>query len=158
VYLPDLIHPAPPKRPIGLGGIGKGAGRVVDHIGVTVAAPLEAAVLVSFSGDIDALTHERFSKALREAIVGADRVINVDLSQVKCIASEGVNALLGMHLLAAQARVSLRIIKASENVQRVLDLMGLTDYLGYPCREGDGSVDVSVGPDLCSPCRVLSSP
>jgi anti-anti-sigma factor len=102
---------------------------VLDSLGVSVTAPLEGAVDLSFSGDIDGLTRDKFAKALREAIVAADSVVNLDLSQVKCLAVEGINTLLGMCLLAMEAKVSLRIVKASERVGRALDLLGLTDYL-----------------------------
>jgi anti-anti-sigma factor len=102
---------------------------VLDHLGVAVTALSEEAVELSFSGDIDAVTRDDFAKALREAIVNAGRVVNLDLSQVNCMAAEGLNTLLGMYLLAIEARVSLRVVKASEPVRRILDLMGLAKHL-----------------------------
>jgi anti-sigma B factor antagonist len=117
--LPTSGHPS---------GCRKRGGQVIDQLGVAVTVPSGGSVYLSISGEIDATTRDDFARALRDAIFASQRVVGLDLSDVEFIGSDGINVLVRMSTLAAEEGISLRIVKASKRVERVLDLMGLENY------------------------------
>lgn len=76
-------------------------------------------------GEIDAATEERFGRAVRDAVFEAQGDVDLDLSQVSFMGSDGISALIRARRLSQERGVTLRIAKASHQVERVLELMGL---------------------------------
>jgi anti-anti-sigma factor len=98
-----------------------------DGLEVTVGRS-DGCVEVSFGGEIDIATVDRFRRALRDAIFEAEDVVDLNLIGVTFIGSVGINTLVEARQLALDEDVVLTIAKASKNVERVVDLMGLTEY------------------------------
>jgi stage II sporulation protein AA (anti-sigma F factor antagonist) len=98
-----------------------------DGLEVTVGKS-NGGVEVAVGGEIDIATVDRFRRALRDAVFETEATVNVDLLEVRFIGSVGINALVGARQLALDEGVAFRIVKASRNVEHVLDLMGLTGY------------------------------
>ena len=103
-----------------------GENQIVDDLEITVAESKGSVNLV-VGGEIDVTTLDRFDRALRDAVYKADEV-NLDLSEVTFIGSVGVNSLIRAHQLAVEENITLRILRASTKVERVLELMDLTEY------------------------------
>ncbi|HEX6395738.1 MAG TPA: STAS domain-containing protein [Acidimicrobiales bacterium] len=94
-------------------------------------AEIDGSVDLAVGGDIDLETSHRFNRALRDAVfeaVQAHKAVNLDLSQVTFMGSTGISSLVQTRQLALDEGVTLRIVEASKQVKRVLELMALNDY------------------------------
>lgn len=94
---------------------------------ITIARSKDS-VELAVGGDIDVKTFERFNRVLRDAVYEAHQTVNLDLSQVTFICSVGIGSLVSARHLAVEEGVTLRIVKASDKVDLVLDVMALGDY------------------------------
>ena len=94
---------------------------------ITIAKSKDS-VELAVGGDIDLKTFERFNRVLRDAVYEAHQTVNLDLSQVTFICSVGIGSLVSARQLAVEEGVILRIVKASDKVELVLDVMALGDY------------------------------
>jgi anti-sigma B factor antagonist len=77
-------------------------------------------------GELDLSDEESFVAAV-DALAGEDGDILLDLDAVGFIDSSGVRAILRLHLEHADR---LRLVAASDAVNKVLRIAGLTDVLG----------------------------
>jgi anti-sigma B factor antagonist len=94
---------------------------------ITIARSKDS-VELAVGGDIDLKTFERFNRVLRDAVYETHQTVNLDLSQVTFICSVGIGSLVSARQLAVEEGVILRIVKASDKVELVLDVMALGDY------------------------------
>lgn len=85
---------------------------------------------VVVAGDIDGSSQSEFSRVLNDAMRSGAKTINLDMSMVDFLGSEGINTLIHIRMRCRTEDVTLRIVKASRSVRRILDLMDLTDFLG----------------------------
>ena len=83
---------------------------------------------VAATGEIDIATVEAFRQALQKAIFETQRVVSVNLLEITFIGSVGINSLVEARQLAIRHGKSFRVNKASRKVERVLELMGMSDY------------------------------
>ena len=83
-------------------------------------------------GELDLSDEESFVAAV-DALAGEDGDILLDLDAVEFIDSSGVRAILRLHL---EHTDRVRLVAASDAVNKVLRIAGLTDVLG-----GTASVD-----------------
>ena len=81
-------------------------------------------------GELEIASVEAFHKAVAEALSSPAKVVDVDLAEVSFIDSVGINALMGARKSTIDCGTEFRIVKASRHVRRVLELMGLGDYIG----------------------------
>jgi anti-anti-sigma factor len=88
----------------------------------------DGTVDLSIGGEIDTATRDQFAQTIRDAVLGAQKVVNLDLSDVSFMSSDGINVLIQMRKWARQEEVALRIIRSSRVVDRVIQIMGLRDY------------------------------
>lgn len=87
-------------------------------------SPTEAGL--SASGEIDAHT----APTLAAAIDAAGPEVDLDLSGVEFVDSSGLRVLIDAHQRLADAGGGLRLTKLSEPVRRLLEISGVSDYLG----------------------------
>ncbi len=80
-------------------------------------------------GEIDAATAPALSADLSRAVASGSNPIEIDLSAVTFIDSSGLRALIIGRQEAEAAGNSLRIVKASDVVSRLLDVTGLSETL-----------------------------
>lgn len=78
------------------------------------------------SGEIDVHT----APSLAAAIDAAGPDVRLDLSGVEFVDSSGLRVLIDSHQRLADAGGGLRIVALSEPVRRLLEISGVTDYLG----------------------------
>jgi len=78
------------------------------------------------SGEIDAHT----APALAAAIDAAGPEVTLDLAGVEFVDSSGLRVLIDAHQRLADAGGALRLTALSEPVRRLLEISGVSDYLG----------------------------
>ena len=78
------------------------------------------------AGELDLADEESFVAAV-DALTGDDGDILLDFDAVEFIDSSGVRAILRLHLEHADR---VRLVAASDAVNKVLRIAGLTDVLG----------------------------
>ena len=80
------------------------------------------------SGEIDAHT----APSLAAAIDAAGPDVDLDLSGVEFVDSSGLRVLIDARQRLAEAGGGLTIVALSEPVRRLLEISGVSDYLGSP--------------------------
>lgn len=89
--------------------------------------------LVEVRGEVDLNTAPRLREALTELTSADDpRAIHIDLADVLFMDSTGLNALVAAYRLALEARVELRVVKASEMVGHLLRTTRVSELVGDP--------------------------
>lgn len=78
------------------------------------------------SGEIDAHT----APSLGAAIDAAGPDVDLDLAGVEFVDSSGLRVLIDAHQRLAEAGGGLRLTAVSEPVRRLLEISGVSDYLG----------------------------
>lgn len=78
------------------------------------------------SGEIDAHT----APALAAAIDAAGPDVELDLAGVEFVDSSGLRVLIDAHQRLADAGGGLRLVSLSEPVRRLLEISGVSAYLG----------------------------
>lgn len=78
------------------------------------------------SGEIDAHT----APLLAAAIDAAGTDVGLDLSDVEFVDSSGLRVLIDAHQRLADAGGELKLVALSEPVRRLLEISGVSDYLG----------------------------
>lgn len=78
------------------------------------------------SGEIDAHT----APSLAQAIDAAGPDVELDLSGVEFVDSSGLRVLIDAHQRLADAGGGLRLVSLSEPVRRLLEISGVSEYLG----------------------------
>ena len=81
---------------------------------------------LSASGEIDAHT----APTLAAAIDAAGPKVDLDLSGVEFVDSSGLRVLIDAHQRLADAGGGLRLTSLSEPVRRLLEISGVSEYLG----------------------------
>jgi anti-anti-sigma factor len=89
---------------------------------------MQGAVYVDVTGEIDHTNNRRFAMALMEAIKLSPNTVSLDLSKVTFLGSDGIGALLRTRELAAAEGKSLRVLRASRQVERTLALVDVAHY------------------------------
>ncbi|MEZ5321914.1 MAG: STAS domain-containing protein [Microthrixaceae bacterium] len=91
---------------------------------------VEGAVLLRAAGEIDLSTSPTLATAVDEACTGAETDLRMDLTEVTFIDSTGLREVIGAKTRVAERGRRFSIVGASRVVQRLLDVTGLTDFLG----------------------------
>ena len=78
------------------------------------------------TGEIDAHT----APALAAAIEAAGPDVQLDLSGVEFVDSSGLRVLIDSHQRLAEAGGGLRLTALSDPVRRLLEISGVSEYLG----------------------------
>ena len=86
-------------------------------------------VTVFVAGEIELATAEQFGQALKDVLSWGAKSVDVDMLEVAFIGSLGINALVDARRTALEQGIELRVAQASRQVRRVLELMGLADYM-----------------------------
>jgi anti-anti-sigma factor len=81
------------------------------------------------TGDLDGSSRHLLEAALDSAIAQADARIDVDMSGIDFIDSEGIGALIGGYKRAEAHGGDLRVVNPSAKVRRMFELTGLLDRL-----------------------------
>lgn len=122
------LHADSPRSGDRLGLLAVGGGsQMMAPLEITIARSKDS-VELTIGGDLDLRTVERFKRVLRDAVYEAHQTVNLDLSQLTFICSVGIGSLVSARQLAVEEGVTLRIVKASDQVELVLDLMAMGDY------------------------------
>lgn len=96
---------------------------------VTIAVSGENKVL-SFIGELDISTVDKFKKSIDESREGAREII-LDMSQLSFVDSTGVGGLLNVVKTLQKNGLPVKIVNVSSEVYEVLDLLGLPMLLGH---------------------------
>jgi anti-anti-sigma factor len=102
-------------------------------LSVTLSS-LDGVVHVVAVGDIDVASEDGFERALLEAVAQSGNAVSIDLAGVPFMGSAGISVLIRVRRVAQERGITLRIARASHQVERLINLMGLFDDLR------DGSV------------------
>ena len=81
---------------------------------------------IAASGEIDAHT----APLLSAAIDAAGPQVELDLSGVEFVDSSGLRVLIDAHQRLADSGGKLQLVALSEPVRRLLEISGVSDYLG----------------------------
>jgi anti-sigma B factor antagonist len=88
-------------------------------------------IILSVSGEVDAYTAPKIRGGIRAAMSEPDtRQVQVDLAEVSFMDSSGVNALIRCRAEAESRGVSLVVSNPPPQPLNVLDILGLTHFLG----------------------------
>lgn len=101
-----------------------GASTVDSDFAVSISVDVDGSVRLAISGEVDIAVSDRLRRALVTAGSGAG-VLNVDLTHLGFIDSSGLAALVryGQELAGNGGR--LRVVGASHQARRVLEIAGL---------------------------------
>jgi anti-anti-sigma factor len=91
--------------------------------------PAAGGSVIFATGDLDGASRHLLEAALDSAIAQADARIDVDMSGVDFIDSEGIGALIGGYKRAEAHGGGLRVINPSPKVRRMFEVTGLLDRL-----------------------------
>ena len=99
-----------------------------DDLEVVVAVS-DGVATVTVQGEIDAVTGERFSEALAEAIATSETGIVIDMHEITFFGSEGVRAIVDARRLAADAGRTVAVARPSPVVKRLFGIIGLDELV-----------------------------
>lgn len=95
----------------------------------------EDATILALKGEIDICAATEFKEALLGSIAGGSRRIVVDAAKVTFMDSSGLSVLIAGEQRLRALGGSLAVV-ASHNVERLLKVAGLRDFLAlYPSRD-----------------------
>jgi anti-anti-sigma factor len=94
-------------------------------LGVTTRADSAGAPVIVVSGDLDISSVERLREAVAAVAAGHPDELTFDVSELRFMDSAGIAVLLG----AAGKVPTVRLLRPSAAVRRVVELTGLTDVL-----------------------------
>ena len=86
-------------------------------------------VAVRASGELDLSSADQFSEKLRQAIRASSLGVILDLGEVTFIDSTGLRALISVATLCHGAGRELIVMRASEQVEYVIETSGVADLL-----------------------------
>ena len=87
------------------------------------------AITVRLSGEIDVANATALTDAL-EAVSEPGRRLVLDMAEVSFIDSSGINVLLRAASWTGDRHGGLTVNRASANVLKILEILGLTDHFG----------------------------
>jgi len=90
---------------------------------------VDDSLLVSVIGELDMATAPEFEQAVELAQDGS--TIVVDLRELTFIDSTGIRALLKVYASGQDGRSTVSFVRGSDSVQRVLQLAGAEQFLGW---------------------------
>jgi anti-sigma B factor antagonist len=97
--------------------------------------PLDDAVVLSVSGEIDLVTAPQLSESINAAMDQEPPTLVVDLSDVDFLASAGMAVLLGCNQ-RARGRIRFRVVAAGITTFRPMEVAGVPDEIAiFPTRE-----------------------
>ena len=100
---------------------------------------VNGSVRVAPVGEMDAGTVGQVEERLRESSgAGTQHQLVLDLRGLKFMDSTGVHLILNWHALAVQYQFDFALIAGPPAVQRVLEVLGLTDRLPFRAAATDG--------------------
>jgi anti-anti-sigma factor len=100
-----------------------------DALFVTHAEVGDGTTTLYVDGEIDCSVRAQFARALDRAIASGNPEIVVDMGGVRYLDSSACHCLLTARDRAADRAVCLRIGTQSRRSARVLEMLGLTEYL-----------------------------
>lgn len=96
--------------------------------------PVDDAVVLSVSGEIDLVTAPELGESINAAMAQEPPTLVVDLSEVDFLASAGMAVLLGCNK-QAQGKIRFRVVAAGNTTFRPMELTGLPDEISiFPTR------------------------
>ncbi|MFI6099410.1 STAS domain-containing protein [Lentzea sp. NPDC051213] len=116
----------------GPGFLAASTGYACAMLVVTVTESSPASTVLTVSGELATSGSERLLTRLDRLLDQGHRHVVLDLSGVTFCDSSGVSALVRGHARASAAAGRLRLVAASPQVTRVLELAGLARMLGLP--------------------------
>ncbi len=90
----------------------------------------EGAVILAISGELTAITAEKFSAAVELVITETDNLI-FDFKDLEYLASAGLRVILNTKKKMLASRGELVIRNVSEDVMKVFEVTGLDDILVF---------------------------
>lgn len=97
--------------------------------------PLDGAVVLSVSGEIDLVTAPQLGESINAAMAQEPPTLVVDLSNVDFLASAGMAVLLGCNQ-KAKGKIRFRVVAAGNATFRPMELTGVPDEIAiFPTRE-----------------------
>ncbi|GAB7079763.1 STAS domain-containing protein [Megalodesulfovibrio paquesii] len=82
-----------------------------------------------FAGDISLKVTPQLKKDVEQALANAGfSVVEVDLSQTTFMDSTGISVLVILHKRSRDRGATMRLVRPSKQVRRILDLVQLTQY------------------------------
>jgi anti-anti-sigma factor len=100
-----------------------------DAVFGTASRRIGDVLVVSLTGELDMGRAPEFEEAIERAQGGS--AIVVDLRELRFIDSEGIKALLRVHFAGQDGHSSVSFIRGQDPVQRVLQLAGVDQLLGW---------------------------
>jgi anti-sigma B factor antagonist len=104
-----------------MGGSGQSS---PDFLDATLTRPYPDTVVLTVRGEIDTLTAPAFTAAIEELLSTSDKVLVMDLTEVRFLASSGLAALISAAHRAEDRGTRLRLVIASRAVRRPLEITG----------------------------------
>lgn len=111
----------------------------MEGVHILVQKPVRGIVEIQVRGRIDSSGSGRLKAALEEEIRAGSYQIDLNLSDVSFLSSAGIRVLLMFHKQLRELGGELNLRVPSENVSKVLDLAGLSQFL--IAERADGKVE-----------------
>ena len=98
--------------------------------------PVEAGLVVTLSGELDAFDAPTLRAAFADAVAAAPRVVVLDLAPVTFLDSTILGAIVGLLRRLREAGGELRVVLPDSTARRVFEITGLDTALDVrPSRE-----------------------
>ena len=91
--------------------------------------PSDGTVAYVLKGELDMAGGEALVRRVTELAAASSGPVEIDMAEVEFIDSSGVRALLRLHEAAASSGRRMRVRNLTPDVQRLLDLIGVTELL-----------------------------
>jgi anti-anti-sigma factor len=92
-------------------------------------APREGVVVVAVAGEIDLLTSDEFASRLKDTMVSTNRIVVLDLSDVRFLGSAALSVLASSAAEAKTAGIDFRLVANERVVLRPLEIAGVSQTL-----------------------------
>jgi anti-sigma B factor antagonist len=89
----------------------------------------ERATILSVSGELDLLSSPELEQALERVNAGDSELVMLDMRRLEFMDSTGLHTLVKAHQRAHESGRRFVVIKGGEQVQRLLNLTGMSELL-----------------------------
>lgn len=99
-----------------------------EQLQIDVRREAERAV-VALDGELDMASAPLLERALQDEQIGPDTMLVLDLQALQFIDSTGLRAILSLRESARERGQQFAVTRGSPQVQRLLDITGVSDHL-----------------------------
>ncbi|GAA0898510.1 STAS domain-containing protein [Pseudonocardia zijingensis] len=95
-----------------------------EFLDTTLSRPYPDTAVLAARGEVDSLTAPDFRAAIEELLEASERVLVIDLTEVRFLASSGLAALIAAAHAAEDRGIRLRLVISNRAVRRPLEITG----------------------------------